>query len=52
LDAGERPINDFENDHLDRRAFVERIAQGLITEDGQAARGVVIGAPARLKLHR
>lgn len=42
-DFGERPISDFASDRLERRAFVERIADGLITEDGKAARGLVIG---------
>jgi hypothetical protein len=41
--GGERPITDADGDKLSRGGFVERIAEALITDDGKAARGVVIG---------
>jgi predicted KAP-like P-loop ATPase len=41
--GGERPITDANDDKLSRGGFVERITEALITDDGKAARGVVIG---------
>lgn len=43
LGGGERPIIDANADKLSRGGFVKRIAEALISDNGMAARGVVIG---------